>query len=335
MKKMPMRVGKWCRPIGPVLIALSCATPAHAQQTMPLPSKPLAKGLDMTNHADEQREMVRSILKMAMAILREDRPFDPTNIVFGRNFSAKPHLPAEGRLYRYANSVLPSTTIEFSTGDDPQDYSADRSKVKIVPAGVTIRLSPMLAGLSDAEIKSLLQLEDYWVDSNGNHEYGNEMMVRTPDMPNLQSFRYRSKDIPGSKFPVDVELFYANPVDGSFPQMLGGITISRAYKILTPEERKQRRLEERQAKRQKYGEMNLCTGMLCPDTGLWQGYTKTSSSDQLVVYKGQRFPTIRTLTPREEREQRRNTEHVAGQWMWLRGEYDHPVWWMRDPESEA
>ncbi|WP_232437797.1 hypothetical protein [Burkholderia ubonensis] len=73
--------------------------------------------------------------------------------------------------------------------------------------------------------------------------------------PNLQSFRYRSKDIPGSKFPVDVELFYANPVDGSFPPKLSEITITRAYKILTAEERKQRRLEQQQAKRQKYGKL--------------------------------------------------------------------------------
>ncbi|WP_232428368.1 hypothetical protein [Burkholderia ubonensis] len=101
------------------------------------------------------------------------------------------------------------------------------------------------------EIKALLQLEDYWVNSRGERCHGNEIMGRTPDAPNAQTFRYRAKDIPGSKFPVDVELFYANPLDGSFPQMLGEIRISRAYKILTPEERKQRRLEERQAKRQK------------------------------------------------------------------------------------
>ncbi|WP_185640390.1 hypothetical protein, partial [Burkholderia stagnalis] len=268
-------------------------------------------------------------------ILRDDKPFDPTNIVFGRNFAAKPHPPAEGRLYRYANPTLPSATIEFSTGDDPDDYNANRSKVKIVPYGMRVDLSPMVIALSDAEIKALLQLDDYWVDSGGKRHYENEIPGRHPQTPNFQSFRYRNKDIPGSKFPINVTLFYANPLDGSFPPMLAEITIRRAYKILTPEERKQRRLEERQAKRQKYGEMNLCTGMLCPETGLWQGYTKTSSSDQLVVYKGQRLPTIRTLTPREEREQRRNTEHVAGQWMWLRGEHDHPVWWMRDPESEA
>ncbi|PCE24639.1 hypothetical protein [Burkholderia ubonensis] len=289
----------------------------------------------MQNQAEEQRAMVRSMLKTAMGILRDDKPFDPENTVFGRMCAAKSHLPAEGKLYRYANPVLPDARIEFSTGDDPEDFSADRSKVNIVPAGVTIRLSPMLAGLPDTEIKELLQLDDYWVDSNGSRHYENEIPGRHPQTPNLQSFRYRNMDTRGSKFPINVTLFYANPLDGSFPPMLAEIAIRRAYKILTPEERKQRRLEERQAKRQKYGEMNLCTGMLCPETGLWQGYTKTSSPNRLVVRKGQRFPMIRTLTHQDEHEQRRHSELVAGQWMWLRGESGDPTWWMTDPESES
>ncbi|WP_330848661.1 hypothetical protein [Burkholderia stagnalis] len=301
---------------------------------MPLRSKPLAQEVDMTNHADEQRAMVRSILKEAMAILRDDKPFDPAHIAFGRIIDKESHYRLEGQRYLYASDVSPSSTVIFTTFDDPEDYSADRSKAKIVPGSVTIRLDPMIAGLPDAEIKALLQLEDFWIDPDGNREYGNEIMTRTPYAPNEQSFRYRSKNVPGSKFPVNVDLAYANPLDGSFPQMLAEVMIKRAYTILTPEERKQRRLEERQAKRQKYGEMNLCTGMLCPETGLWEGFTTVSSSDQLVVYKGQKFPEVRTLTPREEREQRRVTEHVAGQWMWLREPHDHPVWWMQDdPES--
>ncbi|KVW39364.1 hypothetical protein [Burkholderia ubonensis] len=256
MKKMPMRVRTWCKPIGTVAIALLCSTQVHAQTSMTLPSEPLAQGVEMQNQAEEQRAMVHNILKTAMEILRDDKPFDPSNTVFGRIIDTEPHYRSKGLRYLYATRVSPSTTVAFSTFDDPENYSTDRSKVKIVPTGVIMRLSPMLAGLPDMEIKALLQLEDYWVDSDGNREYGNEMMVRAPDMPNLQSFRYRSKDIPGSKFPVDVELFYANPLDGSFPQELSEITILRAYKILTPEERKQRRLEQQQANRQKYGEMH-------------------------------------------------------------------------------
>ncbi|MEN8514293.1 hypothetical protein [Burkholderia sp. RS02] len=288
----------------------------------------------MQTTADEQRATVRSILKEAMTILRDDKPYDPRDMTVGKLFSTWTQQSAKGALYRYANRALSSTTIELVTRTDPEDYSDDRSKVKIVPAEIRIRLSPMIAGLPDTEIKALLQLEGFWIDSDGNREYGNEIIPRHPSMPNAQDFRYRSKDIPGSKFPIDVELGYANPLDGSLPQMLSVVRLSRAYTILTPEKRKQRRLEERQAKRQKYGEMNLCTGMLCPETGLWEGYRTVSSSDKLVVYKGQKFPKVRTLTPREEREQRRVTEFVAGQWMWLRGQHDHPVWWARDPESE-
>ncbi|WP_155713696.1 hypothetical protein [Burkholderia stagnalis] len=253
MKKMPMRVGKWCRPIGPVLIALSCATPAHAQKTMLLPSEPLAQGVDMT--ADEQRVMVRNILREAMAILRDDKPFDPLDTIFGRIIDKAPHARSEGQRYLYASLVSPSTTVIFSTFDDPEDYSADRSKVKIVPTGFILRLSPMLIDIPHTEIESLLQLDNYWVDSDGKRHYENEMPGRHPQTPNLQSFRYRNKDTPGSKFSINVTLFYANPLDGSFPPMLAEITISRAYKILTPEERKQRRLEQQQAKQQKYGEM--------------------------------------------------------------------------------
>ncbi|AYZ64365.1 hypothetical protein EGY31_09740 [Burkholderia multivorans] len=289
----------------------------------------------MQHQAEEQRVMVHNILKTAMEILRDDKPFDPSNTVFGRIIDTEPHYRSKGLRYLYATLVSPSTTVAFSTFDDPENYSADRSKVKIVPTGLVMRLSPMLAGMPHTEIELLLQLDNYWVDSNGKRHYENEIPGRYPQTPNLQNFRYRAKDIPGSKFSVNVELFYANPVDGSFPPKLSEITITRAYKILTPEERKQRRLEERQAKRQKYGEMNLCTGMLCPETGLWQGYTKISSPNRLVIRKGQRFPMVRTLTHQEEHEQRRHSELVAGQWMWLREESEHPIWWMIDPESAA
>ncbi|MPV65616.1 hypothetical protein [Burkholderia sp. BE17] len=272
----------------------------------------------MQTRADEQRVMVRRILTTAMAVLRDDQPFDPKNIAFGRVFDSEEHYPEKGLLYSYANDVVPSATIQFSTGDDPEDYDSDRSKVKIVPAGLVVRLSPMLDGMPHTEIESLLKLERYWVDSNGVRHEGNEIAGRTPDAPNVQVYRYRAKATAESKFPVDVELFYVNPVDGSSPSKLTDITIRRAYKFLAPEEREQRRLEQQQAKRQKYGEMNLCTGMLCPETGMWQGFSESNAADVTVVWKGQKFPSVRTLTHQQEREQRRPTSWVAGQWMWLR-----------------
>ncbi|KAG8153749.1 hypothetical protein [Burkholderia catarinensis] len=280
----------------------------------------------MSATADEQRAAVRSILKTAMAILRDDQPFDPRSTAIGQLFSTWTQKSAYGALYHYANRSLAETTIELLTRTDPEDYSDDRSKVKIVPAKIRIYFSPMIAGLPDAEIKALLQLEDYWVDGDGNREYGNEIMGRTPDAPNLQSFRYRSKYIPGSKFPIDVDLGYINPVDGSFPKKLWIVDIRRAYKILTPEEREQHRLKEQQAKRHKYGLMNLCTGMLCPETGIWQGYTKTSSSDIHLIWKGQKFPDVRKLTPWEQAEQNQYTNlFEPGQWMWVE-EYVEPEW---------
>ncbi|WP_179296833.1 hypothetical protein [Burkholderia ubonensis] len=255
MKKMHMYVRTWCRIIGTVLIALWCATPARALQTMPLPSEPLAQGADMTSQADEQRAMMRNILKTAMAILRDDKSFDPSDTVFGRIIDTESHYRSEGHRYLYASPISHSTTIAFSTFDDPEDYSADRSKVKIVPTGMVMRLRSMLAGISHTEVESLLQLDDYWIGPDNERISGNELIPRSPQTPNQQEFHYRAKTISTSKFPVDVELFYANPVDGSFPPELAEIQIRRAYKILTPEERKQPRLEERQAKRQKYGEM--------------------------------------------------------------------------------
>ncbi|WP_075122850.1 hypothetical protein [Burkholderia paludis] len=268
----------------------------------------------MANQADEQRQMVRSILKAAMEILRDDKPFDPSDSIFGRIVDTDRHYRSRGLRYLYASRVSPSTTVSFSTFDDPGDYTADRSKVKIVPTGFVMRLSPMLADLRNTEIKTLLQLDDYWIDSDGNRVYGNEMPSRTPDTPNLQSFRYRSKDIPGSQFPVDVELFYANPLNGSSPPKLSEITIHRAYKILTPEEREQRHLEQQQAKRLKYGKMNLCTGMTCPETGVWEGWWDNRPTDQLLIHAGREFPKVRTIHFSEQWY----SPHAPGRWMWLK-----------------
>lgn len=93
------------------------------------------------------------------------------------------------------------------------------------------------------------------------------------------------------------------------------LNIARNY--LTPAELQQRE----QAKRQKYGEMNLRTGMPCPETGVWQGFAENCTPDVTVVWKGRKFPSVRTLTYQEERDQRRSTNWVDGQWMWLR-EFD-------------
>ncbi|MEK6353252.1 MAG: hypothetical protein V4796_14340 [Burkholderia cenocepacia] len=287
---------------------------------------PLVEGFDVQATDEEQRVVLRTILETAMAILRDDAPYDPKHIVFGTNYTTWTHHPVRGFLYKYANRALRGTEIELSTGEDPKDYSDNRDKVKIVPGGVRIALDVRVAGLPESEIKSLLQLENYWVDGKGRREYGNQVGGHTPSEPNLEGYRYRSKDVRGSKFPVDVSLFYFTSSDGSSPPLLVEVRISRAYQILTPEERKQRRLEEQQAKRQKYGEMNLCTGMLCPETGIWQGYSKTSESHRLLIRKGQKFPDVRKLTPWEQAQRQQYTNlFEPGRWMWLE-EYGDSRW---------
>ncbi|MCA8277946.1 hypothetical protein LGN17_36345 [Burkholderia sp. AU30280] len=307
--------------IGTTLIALACATLAHAQVTTSLHSTPLVQGADVQTKLDEQRAFVLRRLTTAMMILRDDKPFYRSDVVFGRNYDTEPHPTAEGARYRYATgSTLPTTRIDVDTVDDPEDYSANRKKVKIVPIGVSVDIGPMLPGISHTEIENLLQLDNYWIGAGDERITGNEL-IRFRDNPNLQVFRYRTKSVPGSRFPVDVEVFYANPVDGSSPPKLAEVRMMRAYKVLTPEERAQRRREQQQAKRQKYGEMNLCTGMLCPETGMWQGFSESNAADVTVVWKGQKFPSVRTLTHQEERDQRRSTNWVDGQWMWLR-EFD-------------
>jgi len=263
---------------------------------------------------DEQRAVVRRILSTAMAILRDDQPFDPKNMVFGRLYDEESDADSNGKIYRYQNLVKPSLEVKFWTNPDPLDYSADRFKVPVVPIGVIIDPDPLLEGLAQADLKALLQLDDYWIAADGVRVQGNEILTRYPQNPNLQRFRYRSKDIPGSKFAVDVILDYFNPLNDPSPPKLMFVSIERVYPRLTPAEREQRRLQQEQDKRKKFGDMGLRTGMICPETGFWEGWSSKGPTDQTVVYAGSRFPQVKTIpmhlqswSPTED-----------GQWMWLR-----------------
>ncbi|WP_157651569.1 hypothetical protein [Burkholderia ubonensis] len=142
------------------------------------------------------------------------------------------------------------------------------------------------------------------------------------DPKNYVTFSYRLPMPPDSPFDVGAGFGYL----GEWISEQGGATLSNfrnavnlrdlgvGRHYLTPDELHEREL----AKRQKYGEMNLRTGMPCPETGVWQGFAGNCTPDVTVVWKGQRFPSVRTLTHLEEREQRRPTNWVDGQWMWLR-----------------
>jgi len=145
------------------------------------------------------------------------------------------------------------------------------------------------------------------------------------DPKNYVTFSYRLPMPPDSPFDVGAGFSYL----GEWISEKGGSTFSNfgnavnlrdlgiGRHYLTPAELRQRE----QAKRQKYGEMNLCTGMPCPETGVWQGFAENRTPDVTVVWQGRKFPSVRTLTHQEEREQRRSTTWVDGRWMWLR-EFD-------------
>ena len=133
---------------------------------------------------------------------------------------------------------------------------------------------------------------------------------------NYVSFGYRFPFPPNSPFDIYASFYYlgvwAQPTRERGANLdnlrtavdLRNLIISRYY--LTPEELEQRRL----AKRQKYGMMNLRTGMVCPETGLWESWTQAGVVGKAVVHAGDRFkPYLRLdMPPAEVR------------WMWA-GEY--------------
>jgi hypothetical protein len=102
------------------------------------------------------------------------------------------------------------------------------------------------------------------------------------------------------------------------PKNLREITFTRTY--LTPAELEQRRA----ARRQQYGLMDLRTGMLCPETAIWEGWTENGPTDATIVYAGKTFPTARNVPY----ENPIPYEWVDARWMWLR---ENP----RQPWSES
>jgi hypothetical protein len=135
--------------------------------------------------------------------------------------------------------------------------------------------------------------------------------------PNLVSFGYRQVLPPDSLYDVYIVVKYLGSFENDGPEFrslqhpanLRSIQINRVY--LAPEELEQRRL----VKRQKYGEMNLCTGMPCPETGLWEGWTENGATDMLVVRKGDAFQHARLSSNVNHRDWYR---FASARWMWLK-----------------
>jgi hypothetical protein len=267
----------------------------------------------MINDQEERTQIVLyRLLLEGMKILRDDSAFDAQNSGFGTIRYTGSLWKGFGSVFRYDVAGLPDYEVELSTGDDPDDYRPDRQNAKIVPLGVEYTISPGQRGITASAIQSLLQLENYWI-SDEEIRHGNELKFRSPQTPDVQTFRYRSKKTETSKFPVDIEIRFYNPSNGSSPPELLHVSMRRAYPILSPAQREQRRLEQEKAKREKYGYMNLRTGMLCPETGWWEGWTAHNSTDKEVVRAGSHFPLAQlpagAFAPDGERL-------VKAQWMW-------------------
>lgn len=189
---------------------------------------------------DAQRDMAFRILTTAIAILRDDQPFDPAHLIFGRNFAADPLRGTVGTKYSFENAAFPETRITLYVQADPADHSANRMKVKQVATAFIIRFSPLLTEITRSTLEDLFPLDiGYWIDSNGNRRPGNDMGT-TPPQVRLHSYRYRASNQPTSKFPVNVELFFGDPdpkdveEDAQKMPVLMNVRLTRDYSGLTP-----------------------------------------------------------------------------------------------------
>ncbi|MGF6871528.1 hypothetical protein [Paraburkholderia sp. MM5477-R1] len=161
---------------------------------------------------DAQRDMAFRILATAMAILRDDQPFNPAHTIFGSILAARRDRGVVGVTeYSFVNPVLPDTQIIVVVVPDPLDPSADRTKIKQVARRFTIRFNPLLTDINRSTLEDLLQVDiGYWIDGKGGRRSGNDMGTVPPQI-RLHHYRYRASDLPTSRFPVDVEFAFGDP----------------------------------------------------------------------------------------------------------------------------
>ncbi|MBB5408074.1 hypothetical protein HDG34_002006 [Paraburkholderia sp. HC6.4b] len=161
---------------------------------------------------DAQRDMAFRILITAMAILRDDQPFNPAHTIFGSILAARRDRGVVCVTeYSFVNPVLPDTQIIVVVVPDPLDPSADRTKIKQVVRRFTIRFNPLLTDINRSTLEDLLQVDiGYWIDGNGERRPGNDMGTVPPQI-RLHHYRYRASDLPTSRFPVDVEFAFGDP----------------------------------------------------------------------------------------------------------------------------
>jgi hypothetical protein len=189
--------------------------------------------------------MALRILTTAMAILRDDQPFDPAHRVFGHNFAADPLRGTVGTEYCFENPAFPRTQITLFVEADPLGHTLDRTKAKRVPTAFTIWFSPLMEGVTLSTLEDIFPLDiGYWVDSHGNRRPGNDMGAIPPQV-RLHHYRYRASDQPTSRFPVNVQLAFGDPdpqaTDENGPKtpVLMTVILTRDYSTLEPEHHEQ------------------------------------------------------------------------------------------------
>ena len=221
---------------------------------------------------DQQRKVVQEILQAAMRLLRDDIPLAQVQAVFGETWKIEPIPGTVGNRYRFEHPQFPRVAMRLYTNGDPADFREDRSRVAEVPVHFSIHFTPNLDKLAREELETLLQLKV------GSYRFPSGRVVpynrfpADPLTPFADPYSYQALAVPGSKFPVNIELDYIRP--GAQPPEQGGLTapvlaevrISRDYPILTREERKQRAREMPVSLRQRYGPLPM-SGDMCHESG--------------------------------------------------------------------
>ncbi|MBN3853296.1 hypothetical protein G3N59_07905 [Paraburkholderia sp. Ac-20340] len=218
-------------------------TPVFAQMNISKPSKALGEPEVNRHLSVSEANAFFDIVEAAMKLLRDDNA-DEANAAFGARYASEGEAGAPGYRYLYKSLALPQADIELYTGADPLDYSDDRSSVAVVPLSFRLRFKASIYGIDRNILMQRLALESYWVDSDDIRHHGNSL-PSFPPTPQLHTYRYRAREILESRFPVDVELYFIDPLNGDSNQdsRLDEVLIYRAYPFLTPAMRKQKRDE--------------------------------------------------------------------------------------------
>ncbi|WP_250471127.1 hypothetical protein [Caballeronia sp. GAFFF1] len=218
--------------------------------------------------------------------LDDEKTYSFSNSDYGVFFNWNPRL-------ENANQRLGSRTVEIRLQSDT------RVKIKGDELMEALGLRPTKAGeLIDGVRRE--SLEHYAFvpipDANANRVHLNYRLPQADDsdFEVYAGFEYE-------RFPGQLNTAVDNM--DSFRQL----EVSRQY--LTPEELNQRN----HAKRQKYGYMDLRTGMLCPETGWWEGWTIHNHVDKAIIRAGQAFPKANLPIGANASQ---GAWFVDAQWLW-------------------